>query len=74
MTKEERNALEKQRLIELLTELSGAYDRLLKAYGKPFEWGRILTEMAREEIKLHADPLSSSVMGSSGTDHNNKGD
>ena len=37
-------------LLEALESITASYDRLLKEHGKPFEWGRIQSDAAREAI------------------------
>lgn len=46
---------------ELLT-LTGAYDRLLLAYGKPFEWGEVNTDVARELLAKTAPAAPAELM------------
>ncbi len=43
-------AVNKQ-LKDALEEITPAYEELLTAYGKPFGWGRLLSETAREALK-----------------------
>jgi hypothetical protein len=51
----DRLRAENERLRAILLEITGAYEALLDAYGKPFGWGRITSGKAREFL---AEPQS----------------
>lgn len=41
---------QRDELLAALEEITGAYERLLQAHGKPFEWGAITSDKARAAI------------------------